>query len=103
MQRRQYERCDCELPLYFSWEDPEGASQKTNGTVRNISAGGVFISSDYLPAVGSQIRFTLYFRDFLASSHLVMRTTAEVLRMQENGFAAVIKAYDLWRDNKVME
>jgi c-di-GMP-binding flagellar brake protein YcgR len=103
MQRRQYERCDCEVPLYFSWEDPEGASHQASGTVRNISAGGVFISSDYLPPVRSRIRFNLYFRAFLASSHLVMRTTAEVLRMQKDGFAAMIKAYALLRDDKVIE
>ncbi len=110
MQRRRHERCDCEVPLYFSWKDPEGASHQASGRVRNISAGGVFISADYLPPVRSRIRFTLYFRSFLASSHLVMRTTAEVLRMQKSegidapaGFAAAIKTYALLNDKEIIE
>ena len=103
MQRRRHERCDCEVPLYFSWKDPGGASHQASGTVRNISAGGVFISTDYLPPVRSRIRFTLYFRSLLAGLHLVMRTTVEVIRMQKGGFAAVIKAYALCRDNEIIE
>ena len=103
MQCRRYERCDCEVPLNFSWRNSEGPSHQGSGTVRNISAGGVFISSDDLPPVTSRIRFTLYFRFLLASSHLAMRTSAEVLRMQKKGFAAAIKAYALYRDNEIIE
>lgn len=103
MQRRRHERCDCEVPLNFGWEDPEGASHQASGTVRNISAGGVFISTDNLPPVRSRIRFTLYFRFFLENSRLVMRTSAEVLRMQQSGFAAAINAYVLYRENEIIE
>jgi hypothetical protein len=110
MRRRRNERFDLEIPLNFSWKDPEGVHHRAKGVVRNISGAGVFISTYDTPPVNTRVRFNLSFRSFLAGSRLVMQTNAQVLRVEPNpridaapGFAAAIKTYTLRNEKEIIK
>ena len=110
MDRRRHERCDLEAPLRVSWKGPGDVRHRAKGMVRNLSGGGVFVSTDDPPPVGARVRFYLYFRSFLASSRIVMQTTAQVVRVEPSsqgkvpaGFAATLETYILRNEKEVVE
>ena len=110
MDRRRHGRYDLEAPLRFSWKGPGDVRHRAEGTIRNISVGGIFIFTDDPPPVGARVRFCVYFRSFLARSRLVMQTTAQVVRAEPSpqgkapaGFAAALKTYILRNEKEVVE
>jgi hypothetical protein len=96
--------------MNFSWNGPAGAHHRAQGTVHNISAGGIFISTNEPPPLTSQVRFSVFFRSFLAASRLVMQTTARVIRLEPSpggnapaAFAAAFKTYTLRNEKDIVE
>jgi PilZ domain len=106
MDRRQHERSEVEAPVIFSWRSL-GGIRRGDGTIRNISRGGVFVSTGDPPPVGARIRFRVLFRFFFPDSRLVMQTNARVVRAesiaQPAGFAAALESYTLRNDNEIIE
>jgi hypothetical protein len=82
MDRRQHERYDLEGPLTFSWTELQCVRHRQEGLLSNMSGGGVFISTDDSPPVGTSVQFKLLFHSFLAGSRLVMRASARVVRRE---------------------
>jgi PilZ domain len=111
MDRRRHERSDVEAPVNFSWKVPESAGRRRGeGTIRNISRGGVFVSTGDHPAVGARVRFHIFFRSFFPGSRLVMQTNAVVVRTEPSsqaevrtGFAAALESYTLRNEEEIIE
>jgi len=110
MDRRRHERYDLEAPLSFSWKDQQGIYHRADGTMKNISRGGVFVSTPAPPPVGVKVRFRVFFRFLHARSRLVMKTTARIVRVQTGqpgetppGFAGALKSYALRNEKEFTE
>jgi hypothetical protein len=110
MERRQHYRYDLEGPLSFSWSGPGGVRHRHQGLLRNISGGGVFISTGDCPPEGARIQFSMAFDSFAAGSRLVIRARAQVVRVKlaagdarRAGFAAAIKKFALRNEKKLIE
>jgi PilZ domain len=107
MDRRQHERYDLQAPLTFSWNGPGGARHRRQGLVRNMSGGGLFVSTGHSPPEGARIQFNMSLSSLLASSQLILRAYAQVVRVElaapvqaRAGFAAAIKTFTLRNDKK---
>jgi hypothetical protein len=102
MDRRQHERYNLPVTLSFSWRDPCGVLQRRRGLLRNISGGGVFVSTQDWPQDGASIRLNVSFRAVFPGAPLVLRAVAQVVRLEScaelegrAGFAAAIKTFTL--------
>ena len=106
MERRQHERYDLQAPVSFSWKDSQGVRQRGKGILLNISGGGLFVATRGLPPQEARMRFIVSFRTVFADTHLVVRASAQVVRMEAGeaegrvGFAAAIKTFTLRSDQK---
>jgi hypothetical protein len=94
----------------YSWKDAGGVRHSTKGTVKNISAAGVFVSTHEPPAPGTRVRFRVFFSSFHFVSVLVMKTFGEVVRVESGlqaetsgGFAIAFKNYILRNETRVIE
>lgn len=76
IQRRKDLKIRLELLTELTYEDSNGKRLKTNALIRNISAGGVFITSETIFSTGQLFAFSL------KTSHRRLRLTAEVLRVE---------------------
>jgi|SRR6516165_7250014 hypothetical protein len=108
MDRRRHERTEMESPAKFSWQSPGSSpDHQAEGKTRNISLGGVFVSTSDLPAVGRYIRLQVFFRSVFPGSRLVLQTSAEVVRAEistaSSGFAATFEVYVLRNETEVLE
>jgi PilZ domain len=106
MDRRQHERYDLHAPLSFSWNDAGGIRHRVQGSLRDISGAGVFVSTRDAPPDGAHIQFRLSFDSLCAGSRLIIRARAQVVRVEAAapiqgcvGFAAAIKTFTL-RNNE---
>jgi PilZ domain len=107
MERRQHERYELEAPLSFSWNGPGGGLHRHEGLLRNMSGGGLFVSTSDWPPEGVRIRFNMSFDSFLAGSPLIIRACAQVVRVElptpgqsRAGFAAAMKTFTLRNGKK---
>jgi PilZ domain len=106
MDRRQHERYDLEAPLSFSWNGPRGVRHRLQGLLRNMSGGGVFVSTSESPPEGTRIQFSMSFHSVLAGSRLVLRACAQVVWVEvaavqgRGGFAAAIKTFTMRNNEK---
>src|SRR5262245_42457576 len=111
MDRRRHERRDLEAaPLKFLWKDQKGVRHRGEGIVHNISGGGLYVSTPDPPPVGAPVRFDVFFPYFLAGSRLVLRTTAQVVRVDSSsqgeglaGFGVVMRTYTLRKEKEVVQ
>jgi PilZ domain len=109
--RRRHERSDVEAPVNFSWKGSADVRQhQGEGTLQNISRGGVFIRTGDPPPLGTRVKFKLFFRSFVPDSRLVMQASARVVRAEPSsqagaraGFAATLKIYILRNDKEIIE
>lgn len=112
VERRRYKRCDVQGAVQYSWAKAGKVQHDFQSTVRNLSAGGIFVSTADPPPVGTCVHLHLLFSAFLSGSRLLMDATAQVVRLEleadtqthaRAGFAAVLKAYSLRNDEEVVE
>jgi len=109
MDRRQHERSDLEGPVNFRWKTL-GGIRRGQGTIRNISRGGIFVSTSKPPPVAVRLRLRVLFGSFFPGSRLVLQTNARVVRAESSsqpkvpaGFAAVLQSYILRNENEIIE
>jgi PilZ domain len=104
MERRQHERYGLQASVSFSWKGAGNTGQRCSGLLLNISGGGVFIATRDLPAKGTRIRLKMSLPTAVGGTHLDIRQTAEVVRLElpketeteaHTGFAAVTKSFTL--------
>lgn len=76
-ERRKFRRVAVESPITLSWPEPN-----TEYTLRDVSAGGVFVNSAQVPPLGSEVQIRLMVRK------LEVRSRAGVVRTENgHGFA----------------
>jgi PilZ domain len=105
MEQRKHIRYVLPAPVSFSWKDSRDSRRRSNGVLLNISGGGFFVLSHDLPPERALIELCVTFQNVFAGSSLVIRTIARVVRVkqskiQEAGFAAVIRSFTLHSDEK---
>ncbi len=107
MERRQHERYDLRTSVSFSWKDSRGVRQRRKGLLSNISGGGFFVLTCDSPPEGAPIQLVASFRGFFAGTRVVVRASAQVVRVESAavaergaGFAAAIKHFTLRNDQK---
>jgi len=110
MERRRHERWEIDAALRFHWKAAGETRRHGEGIARNMSAGGVFVSTNHPPSVGTRVRFRIAFSSLRGASTLVMDTIVEVVRVvpgaegeQQPGFAGVLKTYTLRNEDEVIE
>lgn len=111
MDRRLHERSDIETPAKFSWKDPEAIrNHRGQGATRNLSLGGVFVSTGDRPPLGARVRLHVSFRSAHPDSRLVLHATARVVRAESGsqaglptGFAATFETYTLRNEKEIVE
>jgi PilZ domain len=110
MDQRRYQRWALEAPVTYSWKDAGGIRHRTQGTVKNISGAGVFVSTHEPPARGARVRLRVFFSSFHGASVLVMKMIGQVVRVESGlqaeahgGFAVAFKSYILRDETRVIE
>jgi hypothetical protein len=105
MERRLHERYRLETPVNFSWNDPGDVRQRRKGFLKNISGGGILVSTHAPPPNGACIHFTVCLRPLFGDARLVIRAVGQVLRVKSASeaegpteFAASIKTFTLRED-----
>jgi hypothetical protein len=108
MERRHHERYGLQAPVSFSWKDSRNTNQRCNGLLLNISGVGVFITARDLPPTGTRIGLRTSLPTAVAGAPLVLRASAEVVRLEfsegdaakRTGFAATINSFTLRHHGK---
>lgn len=103
MELRKFIRYPMEAPANFSWVDPLGHPHGGEGSIRDISVGGVFLFTPTPPPPGSLVRMRIAFPMLPdAVSGMRMETEARVLRVELpeqaeeiSGFAALTESFFL--------
>jgi hypothetical protein len=110
MDRRRHERYGLQAELSYLWKDPRDVSYHAQGLARDISTGGIFVSTDDLPPTGANVRIDVSIRSILARSRLVIQANGRVVRVQpgpakgQAGFAAAIETFTLRNeDGEIIE
>lgn len=83
-------------PVSFLWERPDGLLQEGKGTIRDISAAGVFVTGDVAPQPGVHLELEVYLPSLERGRGSVqLHGEGTVLRVEREhgipkGFAAAV-------------
>src|ERR1700683_2912640 len=93
---RQSRRFRLLAPAFFLWERPDGLLQEGEGSIRDISYRGVFITGDEAPPIGAHIDVDVYLPSLGAGSGAInLHGEGTVVRVDREGkitkgFAAAV-------------
>ena len=91
MARRREERFDTTLALTF---------EEGEGLVRNVSAGGIYFTTDVALDEGAPLRFRLEFQD-LPGGPVAVTCIGRIVRVEvqgeKKGVAAAIQSFEFYR------
>ncbi len=93
--RRKNERHRVGGTVWFHWRDITGTSREETGSLRNVSAGGLFVDTTDPPPVGTEVLFQFEFNSPDKSPAVSIKTKGQVSRVElkrlqdgSSGFAA---------------
>jgi len=102
-QLRKYPRFKLEVPVVFSWREPNGSRRRARGYTRDLSPGGMFLITPRMPPVGSSVGMDAYLPPLSeAAGSWRIVSQGRVVRVEPNpregtpgGFAAVSQRFVL--------
>ncbi len=95
MENRNALRYPLRFPVIFKWHDCDEISRQGGGFTRDISTGGLFISSASAPPAGTPLAFEVLLPPLEAKpKNLKLQAEGRVARSEGNGFGVVILACD---------
>lgn len=59
-QVRRHPRFKLEVPVVFSWREPNGSRRRARGYTRDLSPGGMFLITPRTPPVGTVVGMDAY-------------------------------------------
>lgn len=97
MNLRQTNRYLLTCPANYRWLSPDGLEQIGTGTTRDLGVRGVFVRSDRIPAVGTQIDISIALPNCEDTRYgMRLRGMGKVLRIEQKsdvrpaGFAVFV-------------
>ena len=90
MDLRQNKRYQLKTPVALSWKSTDGHKNYGEGHTRDISSCGVFVLTGMRVPLGTSVQLEVSLPSLREQrSGVCLRTYGEVIRSEENGFAAV--------------
>jgi len=102
-QLRKHPRFKLEVPVVFSWREPNGSRRRARGYTRDLSPGGMFLITPRTPPIGTTIGLDAFLPPLseaagswrIASKGRVVRVEANAKKGVPGGFAAVSQRFAL--------